>query len=162
MRSAEAGGFTEATVALSAWVVQGKAQLAERALSNENDQGPDPAPGPAPGIEVAEPMNAPQPRHAWEGPYVVNGVVARPVASPKVLAFYGIPAVAARARDRQQNRMNFHVTFNSIHEVLLKGKDESVLFTAEQLAAYMRQRAILPQRKACFTRTKQRTMRNGL
>ena len=59
-----AGGFAEATAALSAWVAEGKAQLAERALANENEQGPDPALGPAPGLGAPELMNAPQPRHA--------------------------------------------------------------------------------------------------
>ena len=46
--------------------------------------------------------------------------------------------------------MNFHVTFNSIRVDLLKGKDESVLFTAEQLAAYMRQRAQLAAVEGMF------------
>ena len=95
-------------------------------------------------------MNTPQSKHAWEGPDVVNGLVSRPVAHPKVLAFSGIPTVADRACDRQQNRMNFHVAFASIREDLLKGKDESVLFTAEQLAAYMRQRAQLASEEGLF------------
>ena len=81
---------------------------------------------------------------------MINGVVARPVAYLKVLAFYGIPTVVGRARDRQQNRMNLHVTFASIREDLLKGKDESVLFTAEEMAAYMRQRAQLAAEEGPF------------
>ena len=46
--------------------------------------------------------------------------------------------------------MNFHVTLNSIREDLLKGTEESVLFTAEQLAAYMHQWAQLAAAEGMF------------
>ena len=81
---------------------------------------------------------------------MVNGLVNRPESIPKVLIFYGIPAIAAKARVRQ-TRLNFHLTLGSVREELFGGKEETVLFTAEQIAVFMRGRAQL----ACYSPSSQ-------
>ena len=44
---------------------------------------------------------------------MVNGLVNRPESIPKVLIFYGIPAIAAKSRVRQ-TRLDFHLTLGSV------------------------------------------------
>ena len=134
--------FEAALHSLAQWVVQDRSQAIENKLVQQNSirQGPGPV---APSQERGG-LTGPAATNqwAWEGPYLVNGLVNRPVSVPKVLIFYGIPAIAAKARVGQ-TRLNFHLTLGRVREDLLGGKEEANLFTAEQIAVFMRGRAQL-------------------
>lgn len=147
----EEAPFEEALNALAKWVVDNRLQMIENHLAQQNSirRGiPPVAPTQEKGGETG-PTGSSQ--WAWEGPYFANGGVNRPVSIPKVLLFYGIPAIAAKART-VQTKLNFHLTLGRVKEELLGGKEEFILFNAEKIAAFMRGRAQLACEEGLFHR----------
>ena len=76
---------------------------------------------------------------------MVNGLVARPRSIPNVPVFYGISSIAALGRDRQQQKLGFHLTFASVKKYLLDCAVGAPLISAVRLHEYMTARATLAE-----------------